>query len=71
MRILVDINDPQVKALDAYAHQENKSRSALIRQAVQDFLAKRRASETVDAFGLWGDRTVDGLDYQERIRSEW
>ena len=31
-----------------------------------------RASENADdAFGLWGDRAVDGLEYQERVRNEW
>jgi metal-responsive CopG/Arc/MetJ family transcriptional regulator len=71
MRILVDIKDPQIKALDDCASRDKKSRSALIRQAIDELLARRKAGEAKDAFGLWGDRTVDGLDYQERVRSEW
>jgi len=44
---------------------------ALIREAIDDFLAKRRSKHEGDAFGLWGKRKVDGLVYQERVRSEW
>ena len=27
--------------------------------------------DTDDAFGIWRDRKIDGLDYQRRIRNEW
>lgn len=71
MRILTDIGDNQLQALDDLAKQENISRAALIRHAVSDFLAKHRRESDVEAFGLWGDRVVDGLAYQEKLRSEW
>jgi hypothetical protein len=51
--------------------QEKRSRAALIREAIDDFLAKRRRNREGDAFGLWGKRKVDGLVYQERVRREW
>ncbi len=69
MRILVDIKDPQIKALDDYVPHRRKRnpRSALIRQAIDELSgAKRQAGDAKDAFGLWGDRKVDGLDYQEQ-----
>ena len=73
MRTLIDLGDPQIKALDVLAKTERRSRAALIREAVRDYLAKRTApaDSLDDAFGLWGDRTVDGLDYQKRMRDEW
>lgn len=72
MRTLIDLAEPQVKALDDLARTEKRSRAALIREAVEDFLAKRAPSASLDdAFGLWGDRAVDGLDYQRRLRDEW
>lgn len=71
MRTLIDINDAQVQALDELSKRHKQSRAALIRNAVDDFLAKHRRTRTEDAFGLWGEHKIDGLEYQERVRSEW
>ena len=71
MRALVDIGDTQLRELDELSKAEKRSRAALIREAIDDFLAKRRSKHQGDAFGLWGKRKVDGLVYQERLRGEW
>ena len=71
MRTLVDVGAAQLQELDELSKQERRSRAALIREAIDDFLAKRRCKYEGDAFGLWGKRKVDGLVYQERVRSEW
>ena len=71
MRTLVDLGDARIKALDELARIEKLSRAAVIRQAVDDYLAKRRTKQQEDAFGLWGDRKLDGLAYQEKLRGEW
>jgi metal-responsive CopG/Arc/MetJ family transcriptional regulator len=71
MRILIDLGDAQFHELDELSKQEKRSRAALIREAIDDFLAKRRSKHQGDAFGLWGKRRVDGLVYQVRVRSEW
>ena len=71
MRTLVDLGDTQILALDELSKKEKRSRAALIRQAIDDYLAKRRGNNEDDAFGLWGKRKVDGLDYQEKARREW
>jgi hypothetical protein len=71
MRTLVDLGDAQIEALDELSKKEKESRAALIRQAIDDYLAKRRSKKEGDAFGLWGKRKVDGLAYQEKVRSEW
>jgi metal-responsive CopG/Arc/MetJ family transcriptional regulator len=71
MRTLVDIGEPQVQALDELSKEDRRSRAALIREAIDDYLAKRRTRRGGDAFGLWGKRKVDGLAYQEKVRREW
>jgi metal-responsive CopG/Arc/MetJ family transcriptional regulator len=71
MRTLVDIGEPQVHALDELSKQDRRSRAALIREAIDDYLAKRRGKRAGDAFGLWGKRKIDGLAYQEKVRREW
>ncbi len=71
MRTLVDLGDAQIQALDELSKQEKRSRAALIRQAIDDYLEKRRDRHESDAFGLWGKRKIDGLAYQEKVRGEW
>ncbi len=71
MRALVDMSDAQVEALDVLARREHRSRAALIRAAIDDYLARHHRQQVGDGFGLWGNRKMDGLAYQEKVRSEW
>ena len=70
MRTLVDIPDRQIKDLTAICETEKVSRAEVIRQAIASYIEKKKPA-TVDAFGLWKGRKVDGLAYQEQVRSEW
>jgi metal-responsive CopG/Arc/MetJ family transcriptional regulator len=70
MRTLVDVTDAQLRALDELSKEGKRSRAALIREAIDDYL-KRRAKPRDDAFGLWGKRKIDGVAYQEGVRGEW
>lgn len=60
-----------MRELDELSRREKRPRAALIREAIDDYLAKRRAAVTAEAFGLWGKRRMDGLAYQEKVRREW
>jgi predicted transcriptional regulator len=72
MRILVDATEAQVAALDKLAMQEKKPRAAVIRAAIDEYVARnRRKAALEDSFGIWGKDGEDGLAYQERLRSEW
>ena len=71
MRISIDIDDAQLRELDELSKAEKRSRAALIREAIDDLLIKRRSKHPGDAFGLWGNRKVDGLVYQRWARSLW
>lgn len=71
MRALVDMNDSQIEALDILAKRMHRSRAALIRAAIDEYLDRYRREQVDDGFGLWGKRKVDGLAYQEKVRSEW
>ena len=39
MRALVDVGDSQLRELDQLSREEKRSRAALIREAIDDFLA--------------------------------
>ena len=71
MRTLVDVGDAQLQELDALSKEEKRSRAELIREAIEDYLARRRRRHEGEAFGLWGTRKIDGLVYQEKVRREW
>jgi metal-responsive CopG/Arc/MetJ family transcriptional regulator len=71
MRTLIDITELQVQALEEIAKTEKLSRAAVIRAAIDDYVQRRRRVDINDAFGLWGESGVDGLTYQDKVRSEW
>lgn len=71
MRTLVHMSDAQVEALDALARRLRRSRAALVRAAIDDYLERHRSEQVEEGFGLWGNREVDGLAYQESARREW
>lgn len=73
MRTLVDIPDDRIEALAEISRRENRSRAALVREAVDDLISKRRREAQTAAFGLWKDRddVGDGLSFQEALRAEW
>ena len=71
MRTLIDLDETEVRDLDEIAKAAKRSRASLIREAIGEFLGRHRKRGEAEAFGLWGKRTVDGLDYQKKLRAEW
>ncbi|MCA8271232.1 ribbon-helix-helix protein, CopG family [Burkholderia sp. AU30280] len=70
-RILVDLPDGQLDELAAIVETEHRPRAAIIRDAISAYIALHKRPLADDVFGLWKDRKVDGLAYQEEMRSEW
>lgn len=70
-RILIDLSETQLQALAAKVHLEGRSRAAIIRDAIDAYLAHHAPGDVSTVFGLWRDRSIDGLQYQEAQRAEW
>lgn len=72
MRIVIDLLERHVEALERISMRRKVSRAELIRQAVDRYLAEHALEFSV-AFGLWkrAGRREDGLVYQRRLRQEW
>lgn len=71
MRILIDLPEHDVAALDRLGKEAKVSRAQIIREALGGFLKARTRGAETDAFGLWSGRAEDGLEYQRKLRAEW
>lgn len=71
MRTIVDIPENMVKTLDEISSFENRSRAALIRDALKSYLSEHYYKENSNAYGIWRDKIVDGVEFQRNLRSEW
>jgi len=71
-KILVDLPEAQVQALAVLTEREGRQRTALIRDAIDAYLAQHKPTAPgASVFGLWKGKKPDGLAYQEELRSEW
>ncbi|MGJ8634411.1 MAG: ribbon-helix-helix protein, CopG family [Luteolibacter sp.] len=71
MRTIIEVPDEMIRSLDLVSGSEKRSRAALIREAINDYLDKRAVPTAEVAFGLWKDHREDGVEYQNKLRSEW
>lgn len=73
-RILADLTPRQIEDLDQLATAQGVSRAALISDAVDALIQMKheeRSRPAPDAFGMWKDRAVDGLAYEQEVRRQW
>lgn len=70
-RIFVNLPDTQIEDLAAIAEAEHRTRAAVVRDAIKTYISQRKLALEADVFGLWKDKQIDGLAYQQERRSEW
>nr|WP_285847349.1 ribbon-helix-helix protein, CopG family [Cupriavidus pauculus] len=70
-RILVDLPDAQVEELAVIVEAEHRPRAAVIRDAIEAYISQHKRAMGSDVFGLWKGKQIDGLAYQQKLRSEW
>ena len=71
MRTVIDVPSKLIESLDRVSGAEQRSRAALIREAIAEFLRRKSVSPAETAFGLWKGRKTDGVKYQVDLRDEW
>jgi metal-responsive CopG/Arc/MetJ family transcriptional regulator len=71
MRTLVDIPDKDLTRLNKLSRDRKVSRAHLVRTAVERYLREEEPDSLDQLFGIWKDRNIDGLEYQEQMRREW
>jgi metal-responsive CopG/Arc/MetJ family transcriptional regulator len=70
-RILIDLPDSQIEELAVLVEVEQRPRAAVIRDAIEAYISQHKPMLGADVFGLWKSKKVDGLEYQQQLRSEW
>jgi len=71
VRTLVDIPEGDLSRLTKLSKTRKVSRAQLVRSAVSRFLQEEESDSLDKLFGIWTDRNIDGLEYQEQMRREW
>jgi hypothetical protein len=71
MRALVDIPDSLIAELATIGQTQRLPRAEIIRRAICAYVDEHKLNQSKDAFGLWAKESIDGLAYQEAVRSEW
>jgi hypothetical protein len=71
MRTLIDIPEQYLQDLTTLGQQEKLSRAELVRRAIAAYLSDHKPQTALHGFGLWKDTAVDGVEYQQAMRSEW
>ena len=71
MRTVIDVPDDVIESLDRVSIVEKRSRAALIREAITDYIRMKSIPEMEAAFAVWKENVVDGLQYQNDLRDEW
>jgi len=69
--ILLRLSDKQMDELDFIVKTQKKTRTEVIREAIEVYVSRKKSDEKDNnktVFGLWKDRDIDGLEYQERMR---
>ena len=70
MRTIIELPEQDLKQLAELGREREMSRAEIIRQAIKVFLIFHQSSRD-GAFGLWRERSEDGLRYQQALRAEW
>jgi hypothetical protein len=71
MRTIIELPAAQLEALDWLCRRDEISRAEAIRRAVALLLRDCRMADSDAAFGLWRDRPVDAMTYEDDLRGEW
>jgi metal-responsive CopG/Arc/MetJ family transcriptional regulator len=71
MRTIVDIPSDTLTRLDAWAEREKVSRAEIVRRVLATAVTEQDKVDLSQFAGIWKDRDIDGLAWQQNLRAEW
>ena len=69
MQTEVELTEEEAQRLTEVGKKRNLSLEQVVALAISQYVEQETALD--QAFGLWKDRSEDGLAYQEGLRAEW
>ena len=73
MKVLINFSEEQVEALDKIARSRKSPRMRIVQEAVDYYLSQEslKKGESLNGFGAWKGKKIEGLQYQRKMRGEW
>ncbi len=69
--VFLHLSEEAIKRLNKLRGWRKVSRSAILREAVDQYLVNQSQTVRTSAFGIWQGREEDGVEYQRKLREEW
>jgi len=74
-RTIIDLPEEDLKKLDELAAEKSTPRSAVVREAIADYVVRKGKSPTsikpLSGFGSLKGYYGDGQSWQDQLRGEW
>ncbi len=69
--VFLHLSEEAIKRLNKLRGWRKVSRSAILREAVDQYLVNQSQTARASAFGIWQGSEEDGVEYQRKLREEW
>ena len=69
--VFLHLSEEAIKRLNKLRGWRKVSRSAILREAVEQYLVNQSQTARASAFGIWQGSEEDGVEYQRKLREEW
>ncbi len=70
-RTQIYLTDREARAVEQLARKTNKTKSDVIRHALDLYLGLNQGGNAPMAFGVWARKKKGGVALQRKLRSEW
>jgi hypothetical protein len=72
MRLIITLSKKQLKELKLLEQNKNISRDKLIHNAIDAYIEEKCSIKNIpDVFGLWKNRKINALEYEDHIRADF
>ena len=69
--VFLHLSEEAIKRLNKLRGWRKVSRSAILREAVDQYLVNQSQTARTSVPGIWQGCEEDGVEYQRKLREEW
>jgi len=70
-RTQIYLTAEEIRRVEKVARQTSRTKSDVIRHALDIYLGLANPAQRESAFGMWAGRKKDSVKVQRKLRSEW